>query len=70
LNPWADTIPETLVVNTLQADTPNIDFKAIKIGDLSGDATPSIGILHDLESEFWATVQKTLDCFIGSKSCK
>ncbi len=37
-NPWTNTIPESYEINGLATDMMDVDFTAIKIGDINGDA--------------------------------
>jgi HYR domain len=57
MNPRAQPIPDTLAVGNLTADVTEVNFKAVKTGDLSGDAIPSIGFLYEGETLFWAAVR-------------
>ncbi len=38
-NPWAEVFPEVYSVNNLDADQLDVDFVAIKVGDVNGSAT-------------------------------
>jgi len=37
-NPWSETFPEVYNINNLATDMPDVDFVAIKVGDLNGNA--------------------------------
>jgi hypothetical protein len=40
-NPFADNLPEVYNLNNLPSDMLNIDFVAIKVGDVNGNANPN-----------------------------
>ncbi|MEZ4952565.1 MAG: cohesin domain-containing protein [Saprospiraceae bacterium] len=40
-NPWAEVFPEVININNMLTSVNDADFKAIKIGDINGSATPN-----------------------------
>ncbi len=40
-NPWAEIFPEVINVNNMMTPMNDADFKAVKIGDVNGSATPN-----------------------------
>jgi len=43
VNPLAEAFPESYVIGALENDMPNINFVAIKVGDLNGSVIQGIG---------------------------
>jgi len=43
MHPLAEAFPESYVIGTLEKDMQNIDFIAVKVGDLNGSAMQGIG---------------------------
>ena len=59
-NPFADAFPEVANFNNLSQDELSADFMAIKVGDVSGDATPN-NLLGVDDRTFNETLNLTLN---------
>jgi len=51
-NPLAEDFPESIELNRLEIDTANIDFIAIKIGDVIGEANAGTARFSPKSMEF------------------
>ena len=40
-NPWSETFPESIKVDAPQGDQEHLDFIAVKVGDINGNAVPN-----------------------------
>ena len=53
-NPWLETLPEVININNIDADHQEMDFVAVKIGDVTGDArvNPDQSTVRTLKDQF------------------
>ncbi len=60
-NPFQTSFPENIILNNTQSSMANLDFIAIKVGDMNGSVDPSMLTGHPTERDAAGIVQLSFD---------